>query len=131
MTNIVNTKKEWIQRYRGDLPGGDAAWKRSGLRREDAARPIDSSFLGRGQMNSGASTSVIVASSLISTCSDGPAVSLNGSPTVSPTTAALCGSDFLPTTTPSTLNSPLSMYFLALSHAPPALFRNVASRMPA
>ena len=40
---------------------------------------------------SGASTSVIVASSLISTCSDGPAVSLNGSPTVSPTTAALCG----------------------------------------
>ena len=39
-------------------------------------------------MNSGASTSVIVLSSLISTCSDGPAVSLKGSPTVSPTTAA-------------------------------------------
>ncbi len=36
--------------------------------------------------NSGASTSVIVESSLMSTCSDGPAVSLNGSPTVSPTT---------------------------------------------
>ena len=40
-------------------------------------------------MKSGASTSVIVASSLTSTCSDGPAVSLNGSPTVSPTTAAV------------------------------------------
>ena len=47
-------------------------------------------------MNSGASTSVIVASSLISTCSDGPAVSLKGSPTVSPTTAALCGSERSP-----------------------------------
>src|SRR5687767_5157263 len=82
-------------------------------------------------MNSGASTRVIVDSSLISTCSDGPAVSLKGSPTVSPTTAALWGSDFLPTTTPSTLNSPDSMYFLALSQAPPPLLSTVASRMPA
>lgn len=41
------------------------------------------------QMKSGANTSVIVESSLIKTCSEGPAVSLNGSPTVSPTTAAL------------------------------------------
>jgi hypothetical protein len=40
------------------------------------------------QRNNGASTRVIVDSSLISTWSDGPAVSLNGSPTVSPTTAA-------------------------------------------
>src|SRR5947209_4381118 len=64
-------------------------------------------------MNSGASTSVMVESSLISTCSDGPAVSLNGSPTVSPTTAALCASDRLPTTWPSTLNCPDSMYFFA------------------
>ena len=40
------------------------------------------------RMNSGARTSVIVARSLTRTCSDGPAVSLNGSPTVSPTTAA-------------------------------------------
>jgi hypothetical protein len=39
--------------------------------------------------NNGANTSVTVANSLISTCNDGPAVSLNGSPTVSPTTAAL------------------------------------------
>ena len=52
-------------------------------------------------MNSGASTSVIVASSLIRTCSDGPAVSLNGSPTVSPTTAAACASLPLPSTLPS------------------------------
>jgi len=46
--------------------------------------------------NNGASTSVTVASSLINTCRDGPAVSLNGSPTVSPTTAALCASERLP-----------------------------------
>jgi hypothetical protein len=46
--------------------------------------------------NKGASTSVTVASSLINTCSEGPAVSLNGSPTVSPTTAALCASERLP-----------------------------------
>src|SRR5881397_1337201 len=81
-------------------------------------------------MNNGASTSVIVDSSLIRTCSDGPAVSLNGSPTVSPTTAALCGSEPLPTTLPSTLNSPDSMYFLALSQAPPPLFITVAMRIP-
>src|SRR5436309_6831788 len=82
-------------------------------------------------MKRGAITRVIVLSSLISTCSDGPAVSLNGSPTVSPTTAALCGSERLPTTWPSTLNSPDSMYFLALSQAPPPLFMTVASRIPA
>ena len=41
----------------------------------------------------------------------GPDVSLNGSPTVSPTTAALCKSvPFLPAA---------SMYFFALSQAPP------------
>jgi len=40
------------------------------------------------RMKSGARTSVIVASSFTSTWSDGPAVSLKGSPTVSPTTAA-------------------------------------------
>ena len=51
--------------------------------------------------NSGAITSVIVASSLIRTCSAGPAVSLNGSPTVSPTTAAACSGLALRTTLPS------------------------------
>ncbi len=39
---------------------------------------------------------MIVASSLTSTWSDGPAVSLNGSPTVSPTTAAAWAPVFLP-----------------------------------
>ena len=39
-------------------------------------------------MKSGAMTRVIVASSFTRTWSEGPAVSLNGSPTVSPTTAA-------------------------------------------
>src|SRR3989442_9301185 len=76
------------------------------------------------QMNSGAITSVIVLSSLISTCRLGPAVSLNGSPTVSPTTAALCASEPLPP------YCPVSMYFLALSHAPPPLLSVVAIRMP-
>ncbi len=45
---------------------------------------------------SGASTSVIVESSLMRTCSEGPAVSLKGSPTVSPTTAALWALRLLP-----------------------------------
>ena len=44
---------------------------------------------------------------------DGPVVSLNGSPTVSPTTAALWQSDPFPPKTPD------SIYFFALSHAPP------------
>jgi hypothetical protein len=43
--------------------------------------------------------------------SDGPAVSLKGSPTVSPTTAALCGSDPFPPRCPSSMN------FFALSAA--------------
>ena len=44
---------------------------------------------------------MIVASSLISTWSDGPAVSFQGSPTVSPTTAAAWASVPLPSTLPS------------------------------
>ncbi len=55
---------------------------------------------------------------------DGPLVSLNGSPTVSPTTAALCGSEPLPPWAPP------SMYFLALSQAPPALAMKSASITP-
>ncbi len=42
----------------------------------------------KNQINNGASTSVKVPSNLIKTCKLGPAVSLNGSPTVSPVTAA-------------------------------------------
>src|SRR2546422_6568396 len=80
---------------------------------------------GAVHTNSGASTSVTVLNSLMSTCSDGPAVSLNGSPTVSPTTAALCvGLPFPP-------YSPVSMNFLALSQAPPPLLSRVAMRIPA
>ncbi len=54
----------------------------------------------------------------------GPEVSLNGSPTVSPTTVALCTSLPLPPKFPS------STYFLALSHAPPALAMKIASTKP-
>src|SRR4029079_13662258 len=43
----------------------------------------------------------------------GPAVSLYGSPTVSPVTAAACASEPLPP------NAPSSISFFALSHAPP------------
>jgi len=42
-----------------------------------------------------------IADNLIKILSEGPEVSFNGSPTVSPTTAALWGSDFFPWTTPS------------------------------
>jgi hypothetical protein len=61
---------------------------------------------------------------LMSGLSAGPAVSLNGSPTVSPMTAALWASEPLPPSWPS------SMYFLALSHAPPELDRKLAMSWP-
>ena len=54
----------------------------------------------------------------------GPAVSLNGSPTVSPTTVAACASEPLPPWLPS------STSFLALSQAPPELARKMAIRTP-
>lgn len=54
---------------------------------------------------------------------DGPTVSFNGSPTVSPTTAASCAGEPLPC--PSI--APDSMYFLPLSYAPPALPVKMAS----
>src|SRR3989338_875149 len=53
----------------------------------------------------------------------GPEVSLNGSPTVSPTTAALCGSLPLPPRLPD------SLYFFALSHAPPLLDIDMPSKI--
>ena len=55
---------------------------------------------------------------------EGPEVSLKGSPTVSPTTAALCWGEPLPPPCPA------SMYFLALSQAPPALLIMTASTKP-
>lgn len=45
---------------------------------------------------SGANTKEIIVISLIRILIDGPEVSLNGSPTVSPTTPALCGSEPFP-----------------------------------
>jgi hypothetical protein len=60
---------------------------------------------------------------LISGFSAGPAVSLNGSPTVSPMTAALWASLPLPPWWPS------SMYFLALSQAPPELLQVVGHQL--
>ena len=54
----------------------------------------------------------------------GPDVSLNGSPTVSPTTTAACWSVPLPPWCPA------STYFLALSQAPPAFAIMMARRKP-
>ena len=55
---------------------------------------------------------MVVERSLMTTWSEGPAVSLSGSPTVSPVIDALCASEFLPPKLPSSMN------FFALSHAP-------------
>ena len=52
---------------------------------------------------------------LIRIFNEGPEVSLKGSPTVSPTIHALCAKEPLPPKLPS------SIFFLALSHAPPEL----------
>src|SRR5690349_25110112 len=60
--------------------------------------------------SSGTSSNATMLMILISGLMAGPAVSLYGSPTVSPVTAALCASEPLPPKWPS------SMYFLALSH---------------
>src|SRR6201989_3597154 len=54
----------------------------------------------------------------------GPAVSLYGSPTVSPVTAAAWASDPLPP------NAPSSISFLALSHAPPPDVIEIATNSP-
>src|ERR1044071_3032484 len=91
----------------------------------DCEGPSQGVNAGDQPTNNGASTSVMVLRSLINTCRLGPAVSLNGSPTVSPTTAALCVSDPFPP------YCPISINFLALSQAPPLLLRNVAINIPA
>src|SRR5882672_11250764 len=61
---------------------------------------------------------------LMSGLTAGPAVSLYGSPTVSPVTAALWASEPLPPKCPS------SMYFLALSQAPPPVHIEIAMNRP-
>lgn len=60
----------------------------------------------------------------------GPLVSFKGSPTVSPMTAALCSSVPFPLTYPLTYKFPPSMYFLALSQAPPAFADEIAIATP-
>ena len=62
--------------------------------------------------------------SLMRMFNDGPEVSLNGSPTVSPTTVALWLSEPLPPKLPS------STYFLALSQVPPELAMKIANTNP-
>eukprot|EP00919_Chromeraceae_sp_WS-2016_P057988 GHVR01137505.1.p2 GENE.GHVR01137505.1~~GHVR01137505.1.p2 ORF type:complete len:104 (-),score=8.67 GHVR01137505.1:1907-2218(-) len=60
----------------------------------------------------------------------GPLVSFNGSPTVSPITAALWISLPFLTTTPSSIIIPAYMYFFALSHAPPVFDAETAICTP-
>ena len=71
-------------------------------------------------------TSEVIAINLMRMLLEGPEVSLSGSPTVSPTTAALWVS--VPFVTPGIY--PDSMYFLALSQAPPALEKATATCTP-
>src|SRR5450830_303509 len=74
--------------------------------------------------SSGTSSSATMLMILIKGLTAGPAVSLYGSPTVSPVTAALCASEPLPPKWPS------SMYFLALSQAPPPVVMEMATNKP-
>ena len=61
----------------------------------------------------------------------GPEVSFKGSPTVSPTTAALWIYEPFKTGLPnSSINAPLSMYFFALSQAPPVFAADIAICTP-
>src|SRR5574344_682626 len=72
-----------------------------------------------------AMTMLTIDISFMRILSDGPEVSLNGSPTVSPTIVALWQAEPLPPKLPS------STIFFALSHAPPALAINTARVNPA
>ena len=65
-------------------------------------------------------TREMIAINFINMFSAGPEVSFKGSPTVSPTTAALWISvPFLTRYPSSSARDPLSIYFFALSQAPP------------
>src|SRR6266542_564457 len=101
---------------------------RRALRCAPHPNPLPRRKRGQGEgpayLNSGARTSATTDISLIRMFMEGPEVSLNGSPTVSPTTAALWASDPLPPRLPS------SIYFLALSQAPPLLAMNSARKTP-
>ena len=90
----------------------------------------ESETSGRSNAIDGAITNATTDINFKRMFNDGPEVSLKGSPTVSPTTAALCGSEPLPYLTPL-ISTPSSIIFLALSHAPPALDWKIAIRTPA
>lgn len=75
-------------------------------------------------------TKDVIAINLIRILIDGPLVSFIGSPTVSPITAFLWGSDFFAITIPLTLIFPASIYFFALSHAPPVFENEIATYTP-
>lgn len=72
----------------------------------------------------GANTEATSDITVIIVFSEGPAVSLKGSPTVSPITAALWASEPFPP------KAPASMYFLALSQAPPEFAMKSAKTIP-
>ena len=71
-----------------------------------------------------------IAESLIRMFRDGPLVSFKGSPTVSPITAAACSLDPFFLTSPLTKSLPDSMYFFALSQAPPVFDEDMAIWTP-
>ena len=75
-----------------------------------------------------AKTNETIAESLMRIFNDGPLVSFNGSPTVSPITAASCAGVPFPYTIAGspTVNLPASINFLALSQAPPVLLAEIA-----
>ena len=72
-------------------------------------------------------TNEVIAISLIRMLIEVPEVSFIGSPTVSPITALWWGWLFLPITTPYTVRFPASIYFFALSHAPPVFEKEIAT----
>ena len=75
-------------------------------------------------------TSDRIAMSFIRMFKLGPEVSFKGSPTVSPITAAMWISLPFLTTCPLWFIRPASMYFLALSQAPPVLEAEIAICTP-
>mmetsp|Transcript_23860 Transcript_23860/g.49655 ORF Transcript_23860/g.49655 Transcript_23860/m.49655 type:complete len:274 (+) Transcript_23860:277-1098(+) len=94
-------------------------------RRATGTRPMYHSSQSECPEMMGATVRLTIDMSLIRMLRAGPEVSLNGSPTVSPTTQALWVSVPLPPQAPS-----ISMYFLELSQAPPALLIMMAIIMP-
>jgi hypothetical protein len=78
-------------------------------------------------MNEFPNTKEVIAISFIRIFIDGPLVSFIGSPTVSPITAFLWGSDFFAITFPFTYKFPASIYFFALSQAPPVFENAIAT----